>query len=715
MSQMDMSVRAVSPGAGQLQISADRGNVGVLPGAQERVNLVLRNTSGSALSVEISVAGPPSQWLSLTQSVLMLAPAQSVPVVLTLSPTADAPTGNYPLEITAQARDDASVKVELDLIFEIAEPGELTVEVMPTQAEAQVSTEFQIRITQSGATPLGVNLNASGDQAACNYTFNPATLLIPPHGSANSRLTVSARQTLSGVDTRTYPFTVSATTTEGAAAKSQAQARFIQKQIPPLEIALTPPRQSGPGTVNYTIRLTNPSQASATMRLSASDTEGACRYQFDPVVLSVPAGGAATATLQVTPLRYHSDPGDKAHVFTVRAEPTEALQSAVQAQGTLLQTAMERPVMSVSPSSQSSSGAATFTVLISNPRPTPMQVEIQPSATDGMTELTINPTHVSVPPHGNATARLTARPTSRLLPGETRRTCAFTVQVHAADLDAPVKANGSLVQVQGMQVGRLLGITGVAALVLIGCLAALWLGSTALNLLGSGFSSVANLQLPTPLPLATPLPVPSDTPTQVPTAVPTPVVPSGAPTSPQPKATPNADATNQAAANQTTAAKDKAAATQTAAAQKTLSAQQTATAAAQRTLSAQRTATASARFSQYSGNWVNDDANTNGITKLEITNNGPTISVHGHGKCTPTDCDWGTRSGTFTNEPFKILFDFGGGLTHQLTLTKEGAKLKVVDVGSASGARLYTFHKVSIIIDPVFRPTFIIPILPKAP
>ncbi len=100
--------------------------------------------------------------------------------------------------------------------------------------------------------------------------------------------------------------------------------------------------------------------------------------------------------------------------------------------------------------------------------------------------------------------------------------------------------------------------------------------------------------------------------------------------------------------------------------------------------------------SQYSGNWLNDDSGTSGITRLNITNTGQTLHVHGYGKCTPTDCDWGTRNGAFNGEPFTILFDFGGGLTHQLTITlnnNAGTQLKVVDVGSSSGTHTYTFHK----------------------
>lgn len=99
---------------------------------------------------------------------------------------------------------------------------------------------------------------------------------------------------------------------------------------------------------------------------------------------------------------------------------------------------------------------------------------------------------------------------------------------------------------------------------------------------------------------------------------------------------------------------------------------------------------------QFSGDWINDDPNTRGITRLVISNAGQMLTVHGYGACEPTDCDWGTRTGPFTGEPFMIFFDFGSGLTDQLTLSldnSEGTQLEVVDVGSASGTNAYFFYK----------------------
>ncbi len=45
------------------------------------------------------------------------------------------------------------------------------------------------------------------------------------------------------------------------------------------------------------------------------------------------------------------------------------------------------------------------------------------------------------------------------------------------------------------------------------------------------------------------------------------------------------------------------------------------------------------------GTWVNCDHQTRGLVRLMIAANGPAITVHGFGACSPTPCDWGNVSG----------------------------------------------------------------------
>lgn len=42
------------------------------------------------------------------------------------------------------------------------------------------------------------------------------------------------------------------------------------------------------------------------------------------------------------------------------------------------------------------------------------------------------------------------------------------------------------------------------------------------------------------------------------------------------------------------------------------------------------------------GTWVNEDPNTGGTTRFEITPDGGRMSIHAWGRCHPTDCDWKT-------------------------------------------------------------------------
>ena len=113
----------------------------------------------------------------------------------------------------------------------------------------------------------------------------------------------------------------------------------------------------------------------------------------------------------------------------------------------------------------------------------------------------------------------------------------------------------------------------------------------------------------------------------------------------------------------------------------------TATANKHVTATANANATATvAPAAQLSGNWVNVDSNTLGITKLDITNNGTNITVHPFSKCSPTDCDWGSQSSQYTGSPFKIVFVVNGR-SRNLAISTQGTQITVVD-----GIHTYLFN-----------------------
>jgi len=519
-------IRATSPGSAQLELAAERGSITLLPGSQHGLTLTLRNAGGSPLSVELIAQGPPANWLSLSPEAFVLAPAQTAPGTLTLSPPAEAPPGNYPITLVAQARDLPTVTVRLDLMLEIAEPGRITVQLTPSQAEGQAMAEFQVQVVQSSLTALRVSLSASDSEGACSYTFDPATLLLLPAEAATSRLTVRTRRALVGGDSQPVPFTVTATALEGTAVAGQAQGRFIQRRLPPVQLSLIPTKQSGPDQATYTVRIANPSQMEATFRLSASDPEGACRYQFTPNTLTVAASGEAQATLVVAPLQYRTETGEQAHTFTVRAEPAGEWFSPAQVEGQFVQTAMEPLRLALTPSSQSTSGSATFTLQVTNPRPTPLDIQFRAYDAGGLCAFAFAPPRLRLSPGSEAAVRLTVRPTSRLLPGESRRNCPFSVEAQLADQPKPVVVEGSLIQMPGRSLPRPVLIAGLVVVLLGLCAFLAWSGLRA----GSGTlcHSLGLFCPPAPPPVAveaTEVPPPPPPPVSEATEVPPPPPP----------------------------------------------------------------------------------------------------------------------------------------------------------------------------------------------
>jgi serine/threonine protein kinase len=160
---------------------------------------------------------------------------------------------------------------------------------------------------------------------------------------------------------------------------------------------------------------------------------------------------------------------------------------------------------------------------------------------------------------------------------------------------------------------------------------------------------------------------------------------------PTPTATPDATGTAQVIAQQTASA--QAAAQQTAAAQATAAAAQTAAiltaqaatvqaATAQAATAQAATATAWAEaMNSFLGNWVNVDSNTGGMTRLIIAKvDDNTVSFHGYGACTPTDCDWGE---------IEVPFALGGTLVGTYHFGYKSTRITVERSGSQLTAEVF--------------------------
>ena len=106
---------------------------------------------------------------------------------------------------------------------------------------------------------------------------------------------------------------------------------------------------------------------------------------------------------------------------------------------------------------------------------------------------------------------------------------------------------------------------------------------------------------------------------------------------------------------------------------------------------------ASKKVSYFVGYWVNEDPNTNNITKIDIKEHNDLFEIYMWGKCHPIDCDWaemiGNPATTTTNDAsdgvLNIVWQFGFSIhTQELSLLSDG-RLKVI--GIADERRYYEY------------------------
>jgi len=113
---------------------------------------------------------------------------------------------------------------------------------------------------------------------------------------------------------------------------------------PNLEISLQPQKQSGRAGAQYTVRLRNSGNADLTVLLEAEDAEGGCAFTITPAKVSLPAGGEATAALNLVP---KGKPGkeQKSYRFTVTAKAQEIPALVKQAMGEWVQLPAKKSIL----------------------------------------------------------------------------------------------------------------------------------------------------------------------------------------------------------------------------------------------------------------------------------------------------------------------------------------------------------------------------------
>ena len=451
------AVLKAASSSGQVMLAADREGLKLTPGAAQSLHLALSNTGGVAVAMELAVKGAPLSWLGIAPASLALAPGETQVATLTADLPLQTPLGSYPLTILASSGEDASLSARLNMMLEVTKAGDIALELVPLQAQGELSGEFAVRLSQTGQTSMSVALSARDAGGQLDYAFSPPSVVLPASGSASSRLLVRPRAALTGTDSLTIAFEVTAATGSGGAAAASAQGRFVQQRGVPAKLLLPGEDVRDPASAAFPLRIVNPGRSTAAYRLSASDPGGNCRCQFENPLLNIPAQGEAATVLYVSPLAF-LNAGELIHTIQVTAQPVSGPGVSLTGSLRFIQTAGQPPVMTLSPASQTSPGPASYSVQVYNPRAVPLQIVLQPYDQNQQCQFVIDLPNLMVPAQGSASARLEVTPLGQLLSGETKRVYPFGVAGYVDNQPTPILAEGTLLQVHGFTWRKLLPI-----------------------------------------------------------------------------------------------------------------------------------------------------------------------------------------------------------------------------------------------------------------
>lgn len=426
-----------------LQLTADREQISVRPGARAEILLRVVNTGSSEYSMHLVTEGIPASWTAIAPLSARLPVGGQTQASLALTPPPDAPPGVYSVTCRAEAIEASDVSTEVALIVEIGAGADLRVELGPPQAQRPDMAQYTVTVTHDAATPADVTLAARDGGGGADYTFEPVRATVLPGQPATSRLTVRGRSSTSvGLE---VIFRVLATTGDGLMT-GQATGRFSYMPALPIQVMLDPPYGDGPDGARYTVQLTNPNANLGSFQLTASDAAQALDYRFEPQTVAVSPQGVGRSTLVVSPRQYHTDPLDKLHHFTVVATAVDGSLAEGRTAGQYTQHPVPRIGLSLQPSSQTARGEAHYILQVTNPRAAPLEVTLVPheSQQAGFEFLDIKPERLRLGPNATAEARLRAR--GRLERNETSRIFPFVIEARPADATAASPIEGTLIQ-----------------------------------------------------------------------------------------------------------------------------------------------------------------------------------------------------------------------------------------------------------------------------
>jgi hypothetical protein len=311
-------------------------------GREFKVSLISDAASNTDLWLDLSAGDQDNACdYALEPSRVFLPARQTVATGLRVQPrTVLAPNERKTYTITVVATPRASAVSPQTDEARLTQIGAATMSLAlkPQVQNAELEAEYMLKAMNPSTVQTNLIFSGEDPEDACDYIFQPSTLILPPRGESQVQLKVKARAFFEGAGQRQIPFTIAATRTGELVAAVKVDGKFVQQQLRSIPLELIPPQQSQPGRARYFVKTRNPRATPIQIWLDAKDESDALAFSLNPNVIRLSAGAEGSATIVAQP-KDKLAPGEqrRVHKFTVTGT-VDGTGTAVATNGILAQT-----------------------------------------------------------------------------------------------------------------------------------------------------------------------------------------------------------------------------------------------------------------------------------------------------------------------------------------------------------------------------------------
>ena len=217
--------------------ASGRPTVSMPPGGQGELQGAVRNQSGKVDNYDLRLEGIPAEWYTITPSTVYLVPfgaragdfEHDLRVQFHPPRSAEATAGARPVTLVARSRASGADVGAVDAELTITPFHQLESELRPERGSGRRKASFAVATRNSGNAPIEIGYDGEDEEQLCKFTFADRKVTANPGRRAGTEFTVEPRSQIWVGRPVERPFTVAATSADGAQAEP---VRGVFKQKP---------------------------------------------------------------------------------------------------------------------------------------------------------------------------------------------------------------------------------------------------------------------------------------------------------------------------------------------------------------------------------------------------------------------------------------------------------------------------------------------------